>query len=171
MPYLNHPLSEDGRRVFFSSKEALVPQDTNGAYDAYQYDSESGKIRLLSSGASSEDSYFLDAGTSGDDVFFATKEQLVGWDVDNAYDLYDARVGGGFAEPAAVPAICEGEGCMGPAAVQPGGLKPPSASFRGRGNVKKCPKGKRKVHRKGKVRCVKKHKKHPHKHRTHNHRR
>jgi hypothetical protein len=36
--HLSHAMSEDGRYVFFSTREALVPQDHNNAIDAYEYD-------------------------------------------------------------------------------------------------------------------------------------
>ncbi|MGN6189506.1 MAG: hypothetical protein ACTHOE_11440 [Conexibacter sp.] len=111
--HLSHALSDDGRRVFFSSAAALVPEDANGTVDAYEYDVPSGTLRLLSSGHDPADSWFLDASANGDDAYFVTREQLVGWDVDRAYDLYDARVGGGFPEPPAAPPSCDGDACRG----------------------------------------------------------
>ena len=158
--HLPRVMSEDGRRVFFTSGERLVPEDQNGlVQDAYMYDSESGELHLISSGKSSANSYFLDAGANGEDVFFVTREQLSGWDVDNAYDLYDARVGGGLPEPSPPPPSCQGDGCQ-PA---PGTLSDPtpgSATFLGPGDPRpainrRCPKGKRKVKARGKTRCVK----------------
>jgi len=106
-------LSDDGRWVFFNTAEALVPEDTNGRPDAYEYDASSGSVHLLSSGKSTDPSYVLDASPSGDDVYIATRDRLTGWDVDDRYDLYDARVGGGFPEPAPASARCDGEACRG----------------------------------------------------------
>lgn len=106
-----HALSDDGRWVFFNTAEALVPEDTNGIPDAYEYNSQTGTMHLLSSGRSNAPSYFIDATASGDDVFIATRERLVGWDVDDSYDLYDVRVGGGFPEPSIPIPACAGEGC------------------------------------------------------------
>jgi len=117
--HLSHALSDDGRRVFFSSAAPLVPGDANGTVDAYEYDVPSGTVRLLSSGSDPADSWFLDASADGEDAFFVTREQLVGWDVDRAYDLYDARVGGGFPEPPALTAGCSGDGCRGVAHAAP----------------------------------------------------
>jgi hypothetical protein len=63
----------------------------------------------------------LGADRSGDNVFFATVDQLVGQDDDTQLDYYDARVDGGFPRPVE-PAACQtggegggvsGEGCRG----------------------------------------------------------
>jgi hypothetical protein len=122
--HLSHALSDDGRRVFFSSAAPLVPADANGKADAYEYDVPSGTVRLLSSGRDPADSWFLDASANGDDAFFLTRERLVGWDVDRAYDLYDARVGGGLPDPPAPPPGCGGDACRGQ-----GHAAPPVASL------------------------------------------
>jgi len=106
-------LSDNGRRVFFNTAEALVPEDTNGRSDAYEYDAPSGSVHLLSSGKSTDPSYVLDASPSGDDVYIVTRDRLTGWDVDDRYDLYDARVDGGFPEPPSTSARCDGEACQG----------------------------------------------------------
>ena len=117
--YDSRALLDDGSRVFFSSDERLVSHDTNGRFDAYEYDVASEAIRLVSSGQSSTDSFFSDASADGRDVFFVTRERLVGWDRDNNVDLYDARIGGGFPEPPADAGTCEDDGCQGPLAGQP----------------------------------------------------
>jgi WD40-like Beta Propeller Repeat len=159
--HLNHPLSDDGRRVFFSSGEALVPQDTNGKVDAYEYDVASGSLHLLSSGTDPSDSYFLDASRSGDDAFILTRQKLTGWDVDGGYDIYDARVGGGVPDPVAhVP--CTVDTCRGPVPAPPDAAAAQSESAvgsnvpPGRRAAKHCRRGfvRKRVH--GKVRCVKK---------------
>jgi hypothetical protein len=115
----NRAVSADGRWVFFSSPENLVPGDTNGKYDAYEYDTATGEVHLLSSGTDEHDSYFIEAGEDGRDVFIDTRERLVGHDTDNAYDLYDVRVGGGYPEPIPVPAACTGESCQGAQSAAP----------------------------------------------------
>jgi hypothetical protein len=160
--YVNHPLSDDGRYVFFSTAEKLVPEDSNGAADAYVYDSVEGKARLLSSGEDRNGSYFLDASPSGKDAFFMTREPLSGWDVDDAYDLYDARVGGGFPEPPPPPPSCQGDACQ-PAPTVLNDPTPASSSSTGSGNPNlrkpkpRCAKGKQRVKaRNGKSRCVRK---------------
>ncbi|HSC21500.1 MAG TPA: hypothetical protein VLC07_07210, partial [Solirubrobacterales bacterium] len=169
----NHPLTDDGSKVFFSSGEALVPEDTNGKSDAYEYDVATGKVQLISSGTSPDDSYFMEASADGSDVFFLTTQKLVGWDRDQAYDLYDARVGGGFPEPVAVAAPCEGETCRG-AAPQPPPPPATGSTLAGPGNPAPgrpiCPKGRKAKKVRGKTRCVKPHKHRHHRKPTHHHR-
>jgi hypothetical protein len=116
-------LSVDGRFVFFSTPEALVPGDTNGVEDAYEYDTQSEEVHLLSSGQSPEPSWFLDASADGHDVFFVTAQPLVGWDHDTAFDLYDARIGGGLPEPEPAAAPCGGPSCRGALAHAPAQLE------------------------------------------------
>jgi NHL repeat len=133
--HLSHALSDDGRRIFFWTAEPLVASDTNGKADVYEYDVPTGTVHLISSGVDGSDSYLLDASADGHDVYFVTRQQLLGWDVDEAYDLYDARVGGGFPEPPAPPAPCGGEACRGAASSAPLLTAPASVSFQGAGNV------------------------------------
>lgn len=126
--YSARALSADGRRVFFNTAEALVPEDTNGRVDAYEW--EDGAVHLISSGQSEQDSYFVDASANGDDAYFVTREQLVGWDVDTLLDVYDARVGGGLPEPP-VTHVCAGEACEDPSAQPPGIDEPGSSAVTG----------------------------------------
>jgi hypothetical protein len=131
-----HVLSEDGRYVFFDTAAALVPQDINGVTDAYEYDSVTGRLSLLSSGADSGESAFLDASSDGRNAFFFTRQQLVGWDKDTSLDVYDARVGGGFPEPVQPAAPCAGEECQGSLTGSPGAAGFSSASTVSAGNLK-----------------------------------
>lgn len=167
---LSEALSADGRHVFFSSPEALVPEDTNKVFDAYEYDAASETVHLLSSGTDPAPSYFLDADPSAKNAFFVTRQRLLGWDSDESYDLYDARSGGGLPEPIPVPAPCSGESCL-PAGAAAPALAPTSSTAKGAGNPQpRCPKGSRRVQKHGKTRCLKPpHKKHHHKkHQHHN---
>jgi len=96
--YQSRYLSDSGR-LFFDSAIPLVPADKNAKEDVYQYEpatvgtcgSEGGCVSLISSGTSDRESAFLDASTSGDDVFFLTASQLVATDKDTNFDVYDAR--------------------------------------------------------------------------------
>jgi hypothetical protein len=170
--HLSHALSDDGRYVFFNTAQPLVPEDVNGKVDAYQYDVVAKMVHLLSSGRSTADSFFLDGSPTGRDVFFVTRERLVGWDTDDSYDLYDARVGGGFPEPVVPPGACSGEGCRGPGSVAPVPGAAGSSGFRGAGDLpgalrhrradKSQRRCKRSVHRHGKRpaakrRCIRRH--------------
>jgi hypothetical protein len=142
--HLPRNVSDNGQ-VFFQTTRGLVPSDSNGKMDVYEY--ENGGLFLLSGGSGIEDSYFLDASASGNDVFFDTRDKLVGWDEDANYDAYDARVGGGLPEPLPGPPPCEGDSCQ-PPPVLPVDATPASLTFSGPGNVKatsvvrSCPKGK-----------------------------
>jgi hypothetical protein len=160
--HLSHALSDDGRYVFFSTEERLVSEDTNGTWDAYLYDTTTEEPHLLSSGQDKSPSYFMDASAEGHDAFFATAEQLSGWDTDTSYDLYDARVDGGLPEPLPAPPSCQGDACQ-PTPVGLNDPTPASSSFKGAGNQQprkqaRCGQGKRRVKtRNGKSRCVKRH--------------
>jgi hypothetical protein len=105
-------LANNGR-LFFNSADALVPADVNGTEDVYEYEparvdgcqpptygqsgsvvySEAvgGCVALISQGTSTEESAFMDASSSGGDVFFQTLSQLVPKDHDSSIDIYDAH--------------------------------------------------------------------------------
>jgi hypothetical protein len=99
-------VSEDGSEIFFDTPDRLVPQDVNESRDVYEW--HDGRISLISSGTGSADSLFLDNSASGGDVFFATRDDLTGFDTDGSYDVYDARVGGGFPPPSTTPGCATG---------------------------------------------------------------
>jgi hypothetical protein len=126
-------ISPDGDRVFFDTPDPLVAQDTNGERDVYEW--ENGNVYLISSGKSEDESNVLDSSASGDDVFFTTSSGLAPGDVDEAYDVYDARVPrpGDNPPPSAVP--CQGDVCQGPPSVPSLLGEPASATFIGAGNL------------------------------------
>ena len=154
--HFNRAISDDGGHVFFSTGDALLPEDTNGRQDAYQYDVQTQELHLISSGTDPSDSYFLEASPDGRDVLFATRQRLSRWDVDTSIDVYDARVNGGFPEPPPVTAPCSGDSCKPPPPLPPGTPPTTSAGFSGPGNVntKRCPRGRRAVRSHGRTRCV-----------------
>ncbi len=141
--YMPQWISEDGNRVFFDSSTPLVPQDTNGKQDVYEWEREGagscttgagvngGCVFLLSGGTSESDSWLIGASESGDDVFLATRAQLVPEDQNEAFDLYDVRVGG--VKPVTQPQ-CTGSGCQGVPSPPPTFATPPSVTFSGVGN-------------------------------------
>jgi len=128
----NRGISSDGKRVFFDTPNALVSRDSNGKRDVYVWDD--GVVRLISSGLSSTESNILDSSASGDDVFFATQEGLVDADRDGEFDVYDARVGGGFPSGPAVPDCASN--CREPEGPPPPAVSPPTLLDGGAGNVK-----------------------------------
>jgi hypothetical protein len=132
--YSTRSVSNDGR-VYFHSTARLVDADTNGVRDVYEW--HDGKVTLISSGRGSAHANFVDASADGRDVFFTTSQRLVAADVDDALDLYDARVGGGLASQSRPPsgvAPCAGDGCQGPVAVKPPAVGVASVSFSNPGN-------------------------------------
>jgi len=172
----------DNGRVFFNAVDPLVPGDSNGQWDVYQWEpagvgdcggspdgasvsrSAGGCVSLISSGTAEGEAAFMDASASGDDAFFLTPARLSATDTDQELDLYDARVGG---SPATVPpsSECSGEGCQ-PIASAPSETSPASASFNGPGNLhRRCVKG-RHAARRHKASCAKRR----HRHRTRRHR-
>jgi hypothetical protein len=128
--YQSRVLSENGERVFFDSVDALVPQDTNGHQDVYEY--EHGHASLVSGGVSNTEASFVDADPTGENAFVITGQQLVAQDADQLVDLYDARVGGGMSQVSAP--LCSGSGCQGVASAPPIFATPSSVTFNGAGN-------------------------------------
>lgn len=169
-------LSDDGGRLFFLSFDRLALRDTNGRQDVYEFERQGvggcspdsdtfssasgGCLFLISPGDSGDQSFFLDASADGRDVFISTRERLFPADEDERYDVYDARVNGGFPPPPLPPPVCAGEACRPPLAAASMSF-PASAAFLGDGNAvvtrkkPRCGKGKRRVRRRGKARCIK----------------
>jgi len=142
----NRKISSDGSRVFFDTNDPLDPvHDVNGVRDVYMW--ENGKNYLLTTGRGGTPSLILDNGESGNDVMFVTKDALVPSDTNQTYDVYDARVDGGFAEPKVE--VCEGEACQASRSA-PASSPPASRSVRGVGNVKSVSLGAVKIAQMGK---------------------
>jgi hypothetical protein len=158
-------LSDSGR-LFFDSPEALVPQDTNGLEDVYQYEPPGvggctgasatfnerlgGCVDLISSGTSSGESAFMDASEKGpgggaaEDVFFLASNRLTAADTDTGFDVWDAHVCSAAAPcarlPVSPPPCSSGDSCKAAPAPQPELFgAAPSATFSGAGNVVPAP--------------------------------
>jgi hypothetical protein len=119
-------MSDDGRYVFFDSPDQLLPADTNATRDVYEW--HDGKLSLLSGGDDGSDAVFLNASADGRDVFIGTHAKLVPADVDTSGDIYDVRIGGGYAPAPAGPAPCDGDACQGSASSMPFVAAPASMS-------------------------------------------
>jgi hypothetical protein len=154
-PYESRLLFENGR-MFFTSAEALVPSDTNGKEDVYEYEpagtgecttasqtyseDSHGCVSLISLGTSSHESAFLDASASGNDVFLLTASQLATQDTDTSFDVYDAGVCGVagahacLPAPAASPPLCVEEECKPDATSAPVFSTPASVAQNGSTN-------------------------------------
>jgi hypothetical protein len=189
-------LSADGSRFIFESSARLVAADVNGiggcprvlvlsspsipsCQDVYEWeakgtgscessDQNGGCLFLLSSGTSSEPSFFDAADENGENAFIFTSQQLVGQDHDQLVDIYDARVGGGLPGQNQPPPLrCTSpEACKAAGAGPPAEASPGSASFNGapekpqkkppRKRKAKCKQGFKSAKRHGKSVCVKK---------------
>ncbi|HEV7493185.1 hypothetical protein [Baekduia sp.] len=158
-----HSISDDGQRVFFNSGDALSARDANSIHgcaptgslrttlpcqDVYEWEadgsgschsaaSNGGCLKLISSGSGDSEALFLDASPDGRDVFFATRDQLVGQDNDNLYDVYDARAGGGISSqsPPSPSPPCAGDACKGALGSASSPLSAATVSFAGPGNA------------------------------------
>ncbi len=152
--------SANGDYVFFETPSALVPQDVDGeiepsgtggkepdalrsrSSDVYEWRKPGvdgcvhvqGCLALISGGKGGYKTEIAGIADEGRDVFFATHEALVAQDRDGAGDIYDARIGGGFAPPPPRPVECEGDACSTPAS-PPMDATPSSFAFSGPGNT------------------------------------
>jgi len=161
-------VTDDGEAVFFQSPDRLLPEDANSVQDVYRWKAPGatdckaagGCLALISSGQGEEPSYLYGMSADGHDVFFETSEKLVGQDIPASPSIYDARVEGGIPDPPAEE-DCQGDACQGAGSTPPVLPAPASSAGAGNGNVNsaaskpRCAKGKRKVRRGGKTRCVK----------------
>jgi hypothetical protein len=130
-PQATYSLTQNGSRAFFETANSLVPQDTNGQTDVYEW--ENGHIYLISSGQGVQGSRLDGVSSNGDDVIVQTADVLLPQDVENSTQIYDARVGGGF--PYTTPVYgCDSGQCQGPQTPAPAFSPPASATFVGVGN-------------------------------------
>jgi len=168
-----HNVTADGRAVFFQTGDALVPADVDATDDVYEWEAMGvggctdahGCLSLISSGHSAAPNYLYAATPDGHDVFFSTVDQILAADSDPAPSIYDARIGGGFSEPAS--GQCAGEGCKEQPTTAPGLASPGSSAVGESGNVqpaKRCKKGQKRVRHGGRVKCIPRHKKRHHRH-------
>jgi hypothetical protein len=171
-------VTDDGKRVFFESREPLLPEDANEANDVYEWkalgttgpggdicERPGGCLALISSGQGEAQSYFFGMSADGEDAFFVTQEKLVGADVLASTSIYDARVLGGIPDPPLAEG-CQGDACQGQGSPPPA-LPAPASTGAGTTESPQgrpaCAKGKHRV----KGRCVRKKHSKPKRHRKH----
>lgn len=110
-------VAASGDRLLFTTARPLRAGDTNADSDVYEWEARgtgsceaTGCLALISSGRAEGGAALAAASADGDDAFFLTDGSLVDSDP-GSVDLYDARVGGGFPEPAdSIP--CTGDACQ-----------------------------------------------------------
>jgi hypothetical protein len=161
-------MSNDGR-TFFYSPDALVPQDTNGLHDVYEF--VDGRPQLITTGIGSEDTQTTHnqvrpaglSGVSADgvNVYFSTYETLVPQDHNGQFlKFYDARTGGGFSfTPPPAPCAAADE-CHGAGNPSPDAATITSEADLGAGGNASSASGRIKKHHK--------HRRHAHRHRRAN---
>ena len=118
LPSSGRVMSDDGERLFFYSKDAVLPQASSGLRQLFEY--SAGNVTAISPldgppSASSDPTVsteYLDASASGDDVFFATFDEVLANPNGGDDAVYDAHVGGGF--PVASSVRCSGVACQAP---------------------------------------------------------
>ena len=115
-------LDEEGRSFFFETREPLLAADVNNGEDIYEW--RDGRVALITDGRTpfSESTHLalLSIGAGGRDVLFLAKAALTPDALDSVGQLYDARVGGGFAAAEGDRQVCGGDDCQsrsGPPAV------------------------------------------------------
>lgn len=135
------PLSDDGRTFVFSSAHAYVHADVNRSRDIYEW--RDGRIRLVTDGVSEYPAdpdkdlnapRIIGLSRDGTDLLFTLGARITGHEIENAAQLYDARIGGGFPPPPQPPAPCVEDACQGPLDAPPGLPQSGSSTLQGPGN-------------------------------------
>jgi hypothetical protein len=109
-------VSDDGDRIVFTSASPLSAHAANGLPNIYEWrggEGGVGVVSLLTDGSSPTEDEGATISPSGRDVFFVTASGLASGDEDGLRDVYDARLGGGFAEQATPRQPCSGDACQG----------------------------------------------------------
>ena len=158
--YQPNYLNNQGR-LFFNTVNPLVAQDSNATQDVYEYEPpgvgdctetsatysarSGGCVSLISSGSSDQESAFMDASESGNDVFFLTSARLSKLDVDSQLDIYDAHVCS-TTEPCITFPDVQSPPCTNESSCKPSPTPQPSifgapasATFNGPGNLTPTP--------------------------------
>lgn len=137
-------MSGDGSVIVFKTRDALVPQDDNHDEDLYEW--HNGAVGLITDGVTPytqlngqtrTGSSLIGVSTDGTDIVFESFSALTPDVIDTGqppYQVYDARIGGGFPQPTP-PAQCDGDQCHGALSGPPSLAGVGSATYSGSGNV------------------------------------
>jgi hypothetical protein len=126
-------VTNDGR-AFFATAEALLPADTNGLEDVYEF--HEGGYRLVSPAKAGYSYRFIDASRDGSAIFLTTTDAIVPQDQDTVTDLYVTREGAGFPynPPPVTPPCLGAEACHGSPSAAPNTPGASTAAFKGNPN-------------------------------------
>jgi Beta-propeller repeat len=100
--------------VFFVSADSLAPGAVENQNNVFEW--SHGQVFRFASAISGQQrahpgvgqyALFVGASEDGSDAYFITPETLTWEDGDERISAYDARIGGGFPEPAAPPVRCD----------------------------------------------------------------
>lgn len=164
-------LTANGQRAFFYSRDALAYGAVSGSRNLFEW--SNGQVSLIATepsgvggaleegtnGADPPSKLFAGASLDGGDVYFVTPRKLTSEDLDERWDIYDARVGGGYP-PRAQVSVCDplSEGsCQGQSAPSQSGTAPATTAANLPGNP--APKEAAKKKTKKKKSAKKKHRK------------
>jgi hypothetical protein len=150
--------------VFFRSYDSLAPGAPSGEFSLYEW--TDGQVFLIAAqprsiGGQGVGVTFVGASAEGADLYFFNAAALNWENPDERYAAWDARIGGGFAEPPAPPPGCDpsSEGsCQGSSTPPPATPSAATPTSNGPGNVK-AKKNQKKHHKKKHHKKKKNHKK------------
>jgi hypothetical protein len=130
--------------VFFRSRDPLAPGATEGEWSLYEW-AHHQVFRIASDLARGRSSFYYDAtlkfigaSSEGADLYFTDATALTWEDPDARKAVWDAKIEGGFAQPAPAPGCDPGseDSCQGSPASTPSiSGAPASAAFSGSGNL------------------------------------
>jgi hypothetical protein len=140
---------ENGQALaFFISADRLAPGAVEGVLNVYEWAhgqvfditaEPPGQSVVSSSERTQEETVgFVGASGNGTDLYFSTPSVLNWEDESEGHKVYDARVGGGFAEPPPPPATCDPNAessCQAASSQSPPSPGAASALLNGPGNV------------------------------------
>ena len=114
--------SKDARTVVFSTRQSLVPEDTDGLADLYA--SIDGTLHVIGPSGIGVDAfgYFIQA-TNDRSVFFSSTERLTAADTDASIDLYVWSIGGGTRLLSTGPVGGDGAYHVDTSAISPDGTR------------------------------------------------